>query len=186
MGECQVTSNLDPPSQPTEPPPPLGWTPPGAQQPAPPQGWTPPSAPPPAGPAKPREIRRRWIVLAVVVAALAGIGLFRNWQQEQAYQAGHTAYLAADCATAVGPLGRVAKGSSGSSGNDVELKARAELQECEALLHADDLAVQGKNADAVLAYSDIVTKYPRSPLKDAALAKGRIETEPRGSSGTLA
>jgi hypothetical protein len=119
-------------------------------------------------------------VLAVVVAALAGIGLFRNWQQEQDYKAGHTAYLAADCATAVGPLGSVAKGSSGSSGNDVELKARPELQECDALLHADDLAVQGKSADAVLAYSDIVTKYPRSPLKDAALARGHelIATAP--------
>ena len=119
-------------------------------------------------------------MLAVVVAAFAGIGLFRNWQQEQDYQAGHKAYLAADCATAVGPLGSVAKGSSGSSGNDVELKARAELQECDALLHADDLAVQGKSADAVLAYSDTVTKYPRSPLKDVALAKGRdlIATAP--------
>jgi hypothetical protein len=112
-------------------------------------------------------------VLAVLIAAFAGIGLFRNWQQEQDYQAGHTAYLAADCVKAVGPLGSVAKGSSGSSGNDVELKARAELQECDALLHADDLAVEGKGGDAVLAYSDIVTKYPRSPLKEAALASGR-------------
>ncbi len=117
--------------------------------------------------------------LAVVVA-LAGVGGFLAWQQEQDYQAGHTAYLAADCATAVGPLGSVAKGSSGSSGNDVELKARAELQECDALLDADDLATQGKQGDAVLAYSDIVTKYPRSPLKDAALASGRelIATAP--------
>jgi hypothetical protein len=118
-------------------------------------------------------------VLAVVVA-LAGIGLFRSWQQEQDYQAGHAAYLAADCATAVGPLGSVAKGSSGSSGNDVELKARAELQECEAFLDADDLTTQGKQGDAVLAYRDIVTKYPRSPLKDAALANGQklIATAP--------
>jgi hypothetical protein len=118
-------------------------------------------------------------VLAVVVG-LAGVAGFRGWKQEQDYQAGHTAYLAADCATAVGPLGSVAKGSSGSKGNDVELKARAELQECDALLHADDLAVQGKVGDAVLAYSDIVTKYPRSPLKDAALAGGRklIATAP--------
>jgi hypothetical protein len=173
-----MTSNLDPPSQPSEPTPPPGWIPPGGQ-PVPPQGWTPPSAPPPAGPAKRGGIRKRWIVLAVVVAFL-GIGLFRNWQQEQEYNAGHKAYLAADCTTAVGPLGSVAKGSSGSSGNDVELKARAELQECDALLEADDLAVQGQPGDAVLAYSAMVTKYPRSPLKDAALASGRklIATAP--------
>jgi tetratricopeptide (TPR) repeat protein len=185
-----MTSDLDPPSrqQPESPSAP-GWVPPGPSgtpslPPAPPptpqpstaQGWTPPgsSAPPQQSPAgtKPRGIRKRWIVLGAIVA-LAGFVLFQGWQQQQAYDTGHAAYLTADCAAAIGPLSRAAGEGSSSTDNDVALKARAELQECEALLAAEDLATQGVRGDALLAYSDIVTKYPRSPLKEAALAKGQ-------------
>jgi hypothetical protein len=115
-----------------------------------------------------------------VVVVLAGSYFYQGWQQEQNYQAGHAAYLTADCATAIGPLRRAADGEPGSDDSDVALKARAELQECEGLLAADDLVTQGQHGDAVLAYSDIVTKYTRSPLKDAALANGQqaIASEP--------
>jgi tetratricopeptide (TPR) repeat protein len=114
------------------------------------------------------------------VVGLVAVAGYMAWKQEQDYKAGHAAYLAADCATAVGPLGSVAEGSSGSSDNDTVLKARAELQECEALLAAEDLKTQGEQGDAVLAFSDIVTKYPRSPLKDTALVQARelIATAP--------
>ena len=114
------------------------------------------------------------------MVGLGGVGAYGVWKKEQDYQAGHAAYLAGDCAYAVGLLSNAAEGSSGSSGNDTELKARAELEECEALIDADALAVQGEQGDAVLAYSEIVTKYPRSPLTDPALAAGQelIATAP--------
>ena len=80
---------------------------------------------PPRPPAKRRGIRKRWIALAAVVG-LGGVGAYGVWKKEQDYQAGHAAYLAGDCAYAVGLLSNAAEGSSGSSGNDTELKARAE------------------------------------------------------------
>jgi hypothetical protein len=127
---------------------------------------------PPAPPVQRRGIRRRWIVLGVVILALLAIGAYAAMQRDQAYATGHAAYLRSDCASAVGPLTE-AGGSSSSTTNDVELKARAELQECQALLAAADLDTQGKQADAVLAYSEVVTKYPRSPLQQTALASGQ-------------
>ena len=107
-----------------------------------------------------------------MVVALLGIGIYAGLQRDQAYAAGHAAYLRGDCASAIGPLTEAA-GTSSSTTNDVELKARAELQECQALLAAEDLDTQGRQADAVLGYSEIVTKYPRSPLKETALASGQ-------------
>ena len=131
------------------------------------------SAPPPV-PATPRRrgIRKRWVVAAVVVA-LVGVGGFQVWQREQTYQTGHAAYLAADCAAAVGPLRTVAEAESGSGASDVVLKATAELLECEAVMAADDLGTQGRPGEAVLAYSEFVVKFPRSPLKDLAVTNGR-------------
>jgi hypothetical protein len=174
-----MTSDLDPPSPPTEPAPAPGWTLPAGAQPPAPQGWTPPQLAQPASGPKRRGIRWRWIVLAVVLV-LVGSYWYQGWQQEQNYRAGHNAYLTTDCATAVGPLRRAADGEPGAKDSDVALKARAELEECEALLAADDLVTQGKHGDAVLAYRDIVTKYTRSPLNDAALASGQeaIASEP--------
>ena len=156
-----MTADTNPPSG---PPPVPEWSPPTA-----PMAPTP--AQPPIAP-KRRGIRKRWIVLGAVVG-LGGFGLYQIWQQEQNYQAGHAAYVAADCASAVGPLGRAAAGDPGSADSDVAIKATAELQECEALLAADALVTQGKPADGVLAFSDFVTKYPQSPLVDAALGKGQ-------------
>lgn len=153
-----MTADVDPPS----PPPPTPSSVPG---------WTPPAPSQPASGGKRRGIRKRWIVLVVVVA-FGGLGLFLTWQQEQNYQAGHAAYLTADCATAIGPLRSAADGP-GSNDTDAAMKAKAELQECDALLAADDLATKDKDGDAVLAYSEFVTKYPQGPLRDAALAKGQ-------------
>ena len=180
-----MTGDIDPPASAPQPPAwQPGWTPaggtapgadPGQPGPAPDPSLTPA---PPAPAAKKGGIRKRWIVLGVVVAVLAAGG-YQLWQDEQAYKTGHAAYLAADCASAVGPL-RKAGGNekASSSDTDTELAARAELQECEALLAAGDLNTQGKPADAVLAYSDFVTKYPRSPLLGPARssAQGLMST----------
>jgi hypothetical protein len=158
-----------PPGQPPAP----SWTPP-QQQPAPQPGqaWTPPGSAPAQPPAKKGGIRKRWIALAAVVG-LGGFAGFTAWQREQTYQTGHAAYLAGHCASAVGPLRSVAGEDSSSSDSDTEHKARAELQECEALLAADDLGTQGAAADAVLAYRDFIIKYPRSALMGPALASGQ-------------
>jgi tetratricopeptide (TPR) repeat protein len=138
---------------------------------------TSPPAPLPATPKK----RGPWLrigigCLSVIVLGCIGIGAFafyENWQQEQNYQAGHQAYLQADCAGAADPLRKAADGEPGTRNSDVARKAEAELQECEALLAADALAEQNKPADAVLAYSELVTTYASSPLKNAALTKGQ-------------
>ena len=116
-----------------------------------------PGAPQPVR--KGRGIQKRWIVLAVVVV-VAGVFFYQTWQQEQNYQTGHAAYLAADCDAAREPLRKAADGEPGSDESDTALKARAELQECDALLAASQLA----DGEAVLAYRDFVNKYPASPL----------------------
>lgn len=160
------------PAPPLAPAPPAG--PPAPPGPPGPSGWItgPPS--PPSVAAGPRKGggRRRWLVIgAVAVVVIAGLGIYQNWQQEQTYQTGHQAYLKADCAGAVGPL-RSAAGES-SNKSDVALKARAELQECDALLAADRLGTGGNPDQAVLRYSSLVTKYEPSALKDAAIASGQ-------------
>ena len=180
-----MTDPVDPASMPQGTPPqgtPPQWTPPQGTpaQGGPPQ-WDPPPAdgwPPlnqPVATAPPRRSRRRWIIAAVVVVliALGGIGLYTNWQQQQNYDTGHAAYLAADCESAVPPLTKAAEGDPGSDDSDVALKAAAELQECEALTAADDLAADGDAGEAVLAYRSFVTKYPDSPLAETAMSRGQ-------------
>ena len=135
------------------------------------------ATPPPVSPAspsaapRPKKGRRRlWIALGVVVA-LFGLGSYQLWQEAQAYEQGHTAYLAGDCAAAVEPL-RKAGGDDPPSSSDTETqeKARVELLECEALLAAGDLVTRGQPADAMLAYRDFIVANPRSPLVDTARA----------------
>jgi hypothetical protein len=150
-----------------------------------------PSTPAPV-PAAPKK-RGPWLrlgigCLSVIVLGCVGIGafaLYENWQQEQNYQAGHQAYLQADCAGAIDPLRKAASGDPGTRDSDVARKAEAELQECEALLEADALAEQKKPADAVLAYSALVTKYADSPLKETAITKGQ-KLFTQGESAALA
>lgn len=110
-------------------------------------------------------------LLVLGCIGIGGFAMYENNQQEQNYNAGHTAFMAADCATAVGPLGKAASGEPGTKDSDVARKAEAELQECQALLAADEQASTNKAA-AVLGYSNVVLKYPDGPLKDPALTKG--------------
>src|SRR6185503_16309645 len=168
----------------------------GAEPPFVPPGWapaegttaaaqpSPPAVAPPTSPPKWR--RRRWVVLGVV-AALLGIGGFQLWQEEQAYRAGHTAYLAGDCAGAVESLRRAGgDDESASSDTDTEIAARAELQECEALLAAGDLNTQGKPADALLAYRDFIVEFPRSPLLATARSNALVLAAAAAAGATTA
>jgi hypothetical protein len=112
-------------------------------------------------------------VFVLGCVAIGALALFQNWQQEQNYTAGHSAYTAADCATATGPLGKAASGDPGTKDSDVARKAEAELQECEALLAASDAANSGSIGDAVMGYSAFYVKYNQSPLRALALTKGQ-------------
>ena len=161
-------ANQPPYAQPPYSQTPYGQLPDGNQQPSgPPPTWAIGTGPPPPK----RPGRMRWIVVGVI-AVVFGVGAISVLLRQQAYDRGHAAYLQGDCAAAVGPL-RDAAGTGSNAGNETEQKARSELQECEALFAAEDLDTQGKQADAVLAYSDIVTRYPRSPVKDKALEGGQ-------------
>ena len=169
--------------QPATPGPQSQW--PQNPQPAPPPPYFSPGAPsgtgvPAAAPTSPppkKSRRRRWVVLGVVVA-LAAIGGYGAWQESQAYERGHTAYLAGDCPTAIDHF-RAAGGGDTPSSSDSETteKARAELQECETYLAAGDLQAQGMPAAALLAYRDFIVANPRSPLVNAAREKA-IELAP--------
>lgn len=138
----------------------------------------PPPSPMPA--ATPPKKSRTWLkigggCLGIFVLGCVLIGafaLYENWQQEKNYEAGHSAYVKADCASAHDPLDKAARGEPGTKDSDVARKAQAELQECDALTAADKLSAD-KPADAVVAYSAFVAKYANSPLKDAALTKGQ-------------
>lgn len=138
----------------------------------------PPPGPDPAGGAPPRR-KRRWLgwtiagVVAAVVVAGVGIGYYISQQQQKHYDEGHKAYLAADCASAVGPLRDAAEGDWD---DDLAAKAQAELQECETLLAAGDMT-RGEPGAALLAFSEFLTKYPSSPMVPAALAGGQLVSQ---------
>jgi hypothetical protein len=111
------------------------------------------------------------VVAAVVVAAAIGVGIwYVGTAPQRAYDKGHAAYLAGDCTAAMDPLTEAANNDT-----DEELASTAagEVAECEALLAADSLVVQGRQADAVLAYSAFVTEHPASPIVDVAVTKGQ-------------
>ncbi len=135
----------------------------------------PPSAVPPVAPKKPNQFVRIGIgCLGLIVlgcVAIGGLATFQNWQQDQNYATAHAAYLNADCASAFVTLRKVADGDPGTKDRDVARKAEAELQECQVMLDTDTLSQQGKAGDAVLGYSQFVTKYDKSPLMDLALSK---------------
>jgi hypothetical protein len=112
-------------------------------------------------------------LLMFACVAIGGWAFYENWQQEQNFNAGEQAYLKADCAAALEPLRKAARGEPGTRDSDVARKAQARLQECEALVAATDLAKQNKPADAVIRYSDFITKYVNSPLKATALSSSQ-------------
>lgn len=147
-----------------------------------------PDTPTPSAPIPPVPQKRQNPLVRITIGCagllllgcvgIAGLAFYENWQQEQNYAAGHQAYTQADCATALEPLRKAADGDPGTSGNDVSLQAQAELQECEALLNADELDRQGQLGDALLAYSEIMSKYADSPLRPVAFERGQaIGTE---------
>ena len=62
--------------------------------------------------------------------------------------------------------------AAGASDEDLADKARAEQKECQTFMAAA-LSTQGRTSEAVLTYSQFLTKYPRSPMASVALANGQ-------------
>jgi hypothetical protein len=112
-------------------------------------------------------------VIALGCVAIGGLFFFQMQQQEQNYAAGNKAYVTGDCATAIGPLGKAASGDPGSKDSDVARKAEAELQECQAIIAAEESDKAGDPAAAIMAYSAFLTKYDQSPLRAVAIEKGQ-------------
>lgn len=108
-------------------------------------------------------------VLLIACVGIGGFAFYEIWQQEQNYNAGHAAYMAANCAAAEEPLRKAASGDPGTADSDVALKAEAELQECAVLLGAEAAAGDGRPGEALLAYSELLTKYADGPLAGPAL-----------------
>ena len=110
--------------------------------------------------------------LGLIVLGCIGIGgfaFFQLQQQKQAYEAGHKAYLAGDCTTAIASLTKAADGLD----DDVKASAKAEMQECEALGEVDQLVTDGTIGDGVLGYVAFMDKYDQSPLAAVALTKAQ-------------
>ncbi len=110
------------------------------------------------------------VLAAVIVVSGLGFGVYYiSREQQRDYDKGHAAYLAGDCAKALGPLGEAVEGS------DAELshQAEREVDECKALLAADALGVQGRQSEAVLSYSAFVTDHATSPIVDVAVHRGQ-------------
>src|SRR5436190_10342517 len=168
-------------------PPPAGWAPQDEAQPYQPvppdpaRSYSPTPEPlPAAAVAKPRS-KRPWMVIGAIVLVIVGIVGFTQWQRQQTFDAGHTAYLNADCELAAEKLSQVSDGDS-----DMAAQAAAEQSECDDLLAADALA-DATPAAAVLAYRDLITKLPDSPLAAAAQTSAQAlftEREPADLSTT--
>lgn len=110
--------------------------------------------------------------LGLIVLGCIGIGgfaFFMLQQQKQAYEAGHTAYLAGDCTTAITSFTKAADGID----EDIKIQAQDEMSECNALNEVDQLVTDGNVGDAVLGYVGFMEKYDGRPLTEFALKKAQ-------------
>lgn len=110
--------------------------------------------------------------LGLLVLGCLGIGgfvFFQLQQQQQAYESGHKAYLAGDCATAIPAFTKAADGID----DDLKVSAKAEMQECEALNDVDAQVAAGDPSEGIFSYIDFMDKYTDSPLAAIALKKAQ-------------
>lgn len=104
-------------------------------------------------------------VLALAFLVCAGINFYQYTVQKNNYEAGHAAYLQADCTTAL-PLFEQAinGGGLGGDSNEAAKLAVTEKAECDELQKAID-AQSGSDFGAALSgYTDFLNTYPFSPL----------------------
>ena len=173
------------PQGPTDPPTPAAGT---EAQPPPPPSAKPSRRARLAGAWRRLGLPAKIAVVVVGLGAVVGLGIagaYLSGAQRRAYDKGHAAYVEGRCVDAVGPLEEAAEDTTGD--DDLAAKARTELEECEQLLAADALDTQGRQGDAVLAYSQFVTDHPTSPIVDVAIERGAslISGEPPERLATL-
>src|SRR5687768_8054126 len=109
------------------------------------------------------------VLFVLACGLLVAVAGWQRYQQEQHYEAGHAAYLQADCVAAIDSFDRaIGSDETASDGADAELSARYERRICQAYLEAVNDHDDGRGTDALLGYSELVDAYPDSPLVEAA------------------
>ena len=114
-------------------------------------------------------------VVALVCATCAGINFYQYTVQENNYEAGHAAYLEADCAKAL-PLYDLAinGGGLGGDSNEAAKKSVAEKAECQELQTAIDAQTGGEFGAAMAGYVNFLDTYQGTPL--APVVRSQTET----------
>lgn len=122
----------------------------------------------PAGPKK-SSLRRNGclvvLVLALAFLICAGVNFYQHLEQENNYEAGHAAYLQADCPAAV-PLFDLAinGGGFGGENGDAAKAAVTEKAECAAWQKALEAHHSSDFEAALAGYAALVETYPQTPL----------------------
>lgn len=122
----------------------------------------------PAGPKKSSLRRNGCMVLLVLILAFlicAGVSFYQHLEQENNYEAGHAAYLKADCPAAVLLFDLAINGGGfGGENGDAAKLAVKEKAECVAWQEAME-AHNRSNFDAALTgYAALLEIYPQTPL----------------------
>lgn len=122
----------------------------------------------PGGPKKSGWRRSGCLVLLAVVLAFgacAGVNFYQHLEQESHYEAGHAAYLKADCPAAV-PLFDLAINGGGFGGENGDAAKLAVKEKAECTVWQEALeAHNSSDFDAALAgYAALVETYPQTPL----------------------
>ncbi|HXW01447.1 MAG TPA: hypothetical protein VEC93_23755, partial [Anaerolineae bacterium] len=131
------------------------------------------TASPAPSPTKPKSRTRQigcgiLVVAALACAVCAGINFYQYTVQQDNYEAGHAAYLEADCATAI-PLYDLAinGGGLGGDSNEAAKSSVAEKSECQELQKAIDAQTGGDFGAAMAGYANFLETYPETPLVPA-------------------
>src|SRR5688500_4145242 len=102
-----------------------------------------------------------FLLLLMACGLWAAVSWWRNYQQEQHYQAGHEAYLNADCPTAIENFDK-------ALAIDSLQIASLERALCESYLKPVESHAQGRWVEALLGYSEFVATRQSEPLEDGA------------------
>jgi hypothetical protein len=113
-------------------------------------------------------------VVALVCATCAGINFYQYSVQKDNYEAGHAAYLEADCAKALPLYDQAINGGGlGGDSNEAAKLAVAEKAECDELQQAIDAQTSGDFGTAMAGYVNFLANYQETPLAPAV----RSQTE---------
>lgn len=107
-------------------------------------------------------------VLALAFLVCAGINFYQYTVQKNNYEAGHAAYLQADCATAAPLFDQAINGGGlGGDSNEAAKLSVQEKAECDELQKAVDAQSGGDFGAALAGYANFLDAYPQTPLLPA-------------------